>query len=173
MRKLALAFIFFIIFIVGIPVLAGTVLWVRMTDLYRGYETQEQFVEIPSGSGSAEIGRRLIDAGVIRDEWTYKFALWWTGEARNLKAGEYRFDRPVAAVTVIDRIARGDVYGRRVTFPEGLTIIEMAKLYESHGLGKGREFLTAARDVSLIADLDPMATDLEGYLFPETYTLPR
>ncbi len=27
--------------------------------------------------------------------------------------------------------------------------------------------------MSLIADLDPVARDLEGYLFPETYTLPR
>jgi UPF0755 protein len=60
-----------------------------------------------------------------------------------------------------------------VTFPEGLTIIDMAKIYESHELGKASEFIAAARDVSLIADVDPAAKDLEGYLFPETYTLPR
>lgn len=173
MRKLALAFIFFIVFVIGIPVFVGTMLWVRTTDLYRGYTETEQFVEIPAGAGTAEIGRRLIDAGVVRDQWSFRAALWWTGNARKLKAGEYRFDRPVSTLDVVDKIARGDVYGRRVTFPEGLTIADMAKVYESHGLGTAAEFLAASREVTAIAELDPAARDLEGYLFPETYTLPR
>ncbi|HTM03633.1 MAG TPA: endolytic transglycosylase MltG [Vicinamibacterales bacterium] len=173
MRKLALAFIFFIIFLVGVPVFVGTLAWVRVTDLYRGYQGSEQFVEIPPGAGSAEIGRRLADAGVVHDTWTFKAALWWKGRGRTLKAGEYRFERPTTALDVVDKIVRGDVYGRRVTFREGLTIVEMAALYESHRLGKASDFVAASRDVSLIADLDPQATDLEGFLFPETYTLPR
>jgi len=173
MRKLALAFIFFVVFVIGVPVFVGVFLWVRTTDLYRGYTATEQFVEIPSGAGTAEISRRLIDAGVVRDQWSLRAALWWTGDARKLKAGEYRFDRPVSAIDVVDKIARGDVYGRRVTFPEGLTIADMAKLYEAHGLGTATDFLAASRDVTAIAELDPAARDLEGYLFPETYTLPR
>jgi UPF0755 protein len=173
MRKLALGFIFLIVFAVGIPVFAGTFLWVRMTDLYRGYTSTEQFVEIPPGSSTPEIGRRLVDAGVVRDTWTYRAAIAWSGHGRNLKAGEYRFDRQMSALDVVDKIARGDVYGRRVTFPEGLTIAEMAKLYESQRLGAAADFLAAARDASPIHELDPAARDLEGYLFPETYTLPR
>jgi len=172
-RKLALAFILSVIVIVGVPVFAGTILWVRMTDLYRGYDEAEQFVQIPQGAGTADIGRRLVDGGVVKDTWAFRAAVWWTGAGRTLKAGEYRFDRPISAVSVVEKIARGDVYGRRVTFPEGLTIAEMAKLYESHGLGKAADFVAAARDVSRVADLDPGARDLEGYLFPETYTLPR
>jgi UPF0755 protein len=173
MRKIALAFIFIVIFAVGIPVFTGTFLWVRMTDLYRGYTGSEQFVEIPPGSSTPEIGRRLIEAGIVRDGWSYRAAIWWSGQGRNLKAGEYRFDRQMSALDVIAKIARGEVYGRRVTFPEGLTIVDMAKLYESQGLGKAADFVTAARDASPIRDLDPAAPDLEGYLFPETYTLPR
>ena len=173
MRRVALGFIFFVVFVVGIPVFVGTLSWVRMTDLYRGYTETEQFVEIPQGAGTAEIGRRLIDSGVVKDTWAFRAAVWWTGDSRKLKAGEYRFDRPISAVSVVEKIARGDVYGRRVTFPEGLTIAEMAKVYESHGLGKAADFIAAAREASRIADVDPDARDLEGYLFPETYTLPR
>jgi UPF0755 protein len=172
-RKIALGVILSIVFVVGVPTLVATILWVRMTDLYRGYTEAERIVEIPQGAGSVDIARRLIDAGVLRDEWSFRAALWWTGNARNLKAGEYRFDRPISAVDVVSKLARGEVYGRRVTFPEGLTIADMAKIYESHQLGQASDFATAARDVSLIADVDPGATDLEGYLFPETYTLPR
>ena len=42
---------------------------------------------------------------------------------------------------VIDKIARGDVYVIHVTFPEGLTIVEMAKIFESHGLGTAAAFV--------------------------------
>src|SRR5206468_6474536 len=72
-----------------------------------------------------------------------------------------------------DKIARGDVFVINVTFPEGLTIAEMSKIFESHGLGPASAFVTAARDPSQVRELDPSATDLEGYLFPETYALSR
>jgi UPF0755 protein len=73
----------------------------------------------------------------------------------------------------VERLARGDVYARRITFPEGLTIGEMAGIYESRGFGAAARFLEAAANASLIRDLDREAVDLEGYLFPETYALPR
>jgi UPF0755 protein len=60
-----------------------------------------------------------------------------------------------------------------VTFREGLTVKEMAKVYEEAGLGTSSSFREAARQASLINDLDPEAKDLEGYLFPDTYALPR
>ena len=78
------------------------------------------------------IRERLLAAGVVQDALTLRLAMRWTGASRDLQAGEYRFDRPMTAVEVVSKIARGDVYGQRITFPEGLTIREMAALYE-HG----------------------------------------
>jgi UPF0755 protein len=74
---------------------------------------------------------------------------------------------------VIDRIVRGEVFLRAVTFPEGLTIRQMSQIYEREALGPAAEFVRAAQKASLIRDVDPAAGDLEGYLFPNTYTLPR
>jgi UPF0755 protein len=74
---------------------------------------------------------------------------------------------------VADRIARGDVYVRALTFREGLTIREMASTFETAGFGSSAAFIAASKNASLIRDLDPGARDLEGYLFPDTYTLPR
>jgi UPF0755 protein len=65
------------------------------------------------------------------------------------------------------------VYVINVTFPEGHTIAEMAVLAESHGIGTAAAFVDAANDASLIRALDPAARNLEGYLFPETYPVPR
>ncbi len=146
----------------------------RLTQPFKGYSGDEQFVELRSGDGTPVISRKLVEAGVVRDRWTFRLALWRTGAARRLKAGEYRFDRPMNALDVVSKIERGDVYLRAVTFPEGLTIREMARIFESKGLGSAAAFLAAARDQApIVSDVDPAARDLEGYLFPETYSLSR
>jgi UPF0755 protein len=150
-----------------------SVVWSKIHEPYQGYEKGEQYVDIPQGATTGEIRRRLIEAGVVADDLTFRAALWWSGRSRSLKAGEYRFDRAMTPLAVVEKIANGEVYTKRITFPEGLTIREMATLYESHGFGSVRDFVAAAGDASLIHDLDPQAKDLEGYLFPETYSLPR
>lgn len=145
----------------------------QLIEPYRGYADAEVFVDIPAGSGPNTIGDRLVNSGVMRDALTFRAALLVSGRARSLKAGEYRFDSPMHALDVINKIARGDVYKRLLTFREGLTILEMAQVFEEKGFGKAAEFRKAAENAKLIADLDPAARDLEGYLFPETYSLPR
>lgn len=147
--------------------------WSRVQAPYKGYAEAERFVDIPPGTRTAEIGAHLAAAGVVSDARVFRVALWWTGRGRALKAGEYRFDRPMTVLAVIDTIARGDVFSQKVTFPEGLTIPDLAAIYAARGLGAAADFEAAARDGSRIADLDPDARDLEGYLFPDTYAVPR
>jgi len=151
---------------------AGYLLWTRMHEPFQGFQG-EQFVEIPTGDGSRAIARRLADAGVVPDSWTFRAAVRWLGRGQALQAGEYRFADAASPLDVVERLARGDVYTIGITFPEGLTIDEMAAVFESRGLGTAQVFRDAARDVSAIAALDPAARDLEGYLFPSTYQLPR
>ena len=148
------------------------VLYRRAYEPFQAYRS-EQIIEIASGAGTSAIGRNLIGAGVVRDDLTFRVALWLSGSARRLQAGEYRFDRPMSALDVIGKIARGEVDLRPLTFPEGLTIAEMATAFEASGMGTAQAFIQAAKDTSLIREVDPAARDLEGYLFPDTYALPR
>ncbi len=152
---------------------AGGYLYSRAQAPFKGYAGDEQFVTIASRTPVPQIRRQLIDAGVVRDRVAFDLAMWRGQYARHLQAGEYRFTRPMTAVEVLDKIARGDVYVRPLTFPEGLTIVEMSRIFEAHGFGRAADFVAAAGDAALIRDLDPQATDLEGYLFPDTYALPR
>ena len=161
------------LFIVIIGGAAVVTMSLRLQQPFRAYPGSEQFVDIPQRSGSRTIGERLVASGVVQDHLTFRIALWRSGKGRQLKAGEYRFDRAMTPAEVVDKIARGDVYTVAATFPEGLTIAEMAKIYEAHGLGTAQAFVDASRDVTAINDIDSKATDLEGYLFPETYALPR
>ncbi len=134
MLKLLIRCVLAVLLVAAAGVAVGGLGWTRMHEAHKGFEG-ELFVEIPQGTSSAAIRRRLIERGVIRDELAFRAAVWWTGAARTLKAGEYRFAQPASAVEVIERLERGDVYARRVTFPEGLTIAEMAEITSSHGFG--------------------------------------
>jgi UPF0755 protein len=174
MRKLGLI-LGAIVLLAGLVAGAGGYfVYSRVNEPFRGYEADGQLVEIPAGAGTRAIGDRLVSAGVVRDELTYRAALWLSGDARRLQAGEYRFDRPMTAREVVSKIARGEVDLVRVTFREGLTIAEMATVFESQGFGSAAEFREAAGTLAdLVQSVDPTARDLEGYLFPETYAVSR
>ena len=165
----------FAVVAIVLALVAAVAVWLLLgaEQPYKGYGADEQFVEIPPGAGPGAIGRRLTEAGVVRDEASFRVALWRSGQARRLQAGEYRFERPMSAREVIDKLARGEVFTRPVTFPEGLTVRQMSQIYERDGVGRAADFLRAAQNVELIRNIDPAARDLEGYLFPNTYSLPR
>ena len=145
----------------------------RLMTPYRAFQQPELFVDLPAGSGETAIARRLADAGVVPDVWTFRLAALVSHGGRRLQAGEYRFAEAATPLEVVSRLVRGDVYAIRFTVPEGLTIRETAAVVERSGLGSASEFEAAAADGSLAAAWDPGASTLEGYLFPSTYALSR
>jgi UPF0755 protein len=163
-----------LVLVLGV-VAAGAAWWVltRIETPYRGFPGDEVFVELPAGTSVSAMADRLAGAGVVPDALTFRLAARLSGQERRLQAGEYRFTDAATPGEVVDRLARGDVFVMPITFREGLTIREMADVFEKSGLGTAEAFRAAATRSELIRDLDPGADDLEGYLFPSTYTLSR
>ena len=133
----------------------------------------QTFVMLRPGYSTRHIASELKSNGIIHSEDA--FILWhYLHHRRSLKAGEYRFERPIALIDVHNRVARGDVYFRTVVVPEGFTMFDIARAVEAAGLGPAQDFLKVAQsDTALIADLAPGAHSLEGYLFPDTYQFNR
>lgn len=155
----------FLVFVLFVLAAAGAGAWFLVTPFG---PTSETFVRIAPGSSTMRIGRQLEDAGIVRNR--YVFDVLRLGLRGKLKAGEYRFDHPASAIEVYSRIARGDVYTVALTVPEGANIFDIAARVQQTGLGTRTDFLKAVvSEASLIADLDPAAKSLEGYLFPDTY----
>jgi UPF0755 protein len=136
----------------------------------------ETFVDIPARTGSRTIAEQLEQNGIIRNR--FGFDLLRIIKGGTLKAGEYRFDRPVPMPEVYARLVRGDVYTRVLTIPEGYNIFDIAQAVEAAGLGSRDAFLAAARQhTELIAEWtagsDNKPSSLEGFLFPDTYHFSR
>ena len=132
----------------------------------------ETIVEVTPGMGTRAIGALLAEHGIIRNQ--YAFDLWHVLRGGTLKAGEYQFVQAATLPAVYNRIVRGDVYTRTVTIPEGFNLFDIAQAVQDAQLGSKEGFLAASsNNVALIADLDPGAKNLEGYLFPDTYRFQR
>ncbi len=125
------------------------------------------------GYSTRHIASELKSAGIIRNERVFVF--WhYLHRHGSLKAGEYRFENAANIKDIHRRLVHGDVYFHTVVIPEGFTMFEIAHAVETAGLGPASDFLKAAQsDTTLVSDLDPNATSLEGYLFPDTYEFNR
>jgi UPF0755 protein len=149
--------------------LGGAAAWLVLAPFGPSHET---FVELAPGSSTARMGRQLELAGIVRSQFAFDLLRWV--KRGTLRAGEYRFDHPASAAEIYARIERGDVYTRTVVIPEGSSVFDIAARLELAGIGSRKDFLDAAREqVGLVTDLDPQATSLEGYLFPDTYHFAR
>ncbi len=142
---------------------------------FRGWQ-QPVFVDLAPGTSSRAIAYRLRAAGVLRHEWPF-LMLHYVRRGQTLKAGEYYFDRALSPSEVLQKLRRGDVYYHSITIPEGYNIFEVAEALASSGLfskeDSREQIREALRNTALISDLDPSATNLEGYLFPDTYHFTR
>jgi UPF0755 protein len=138
----------------------------------RGGGDPPQALVVAQGAGVLDIGRRLHELGLVRHPEVFRFYVLSRGETGRLRAGEYALEGSMSLEQVVDKLVRGDVVRHTVTFPEGTNLEDMARLAAVKGIPL-EAFLAAARNPELIKDLDPDAKDLEGYLFPDTYDIPR
>ena len=134
---------------------------------------QPIFVILKPGWSTRHIATELKEQGVIRN--AQAFLLYhYVVKPKTLKAGEYKFENSSSAMVAHDRLVRGDIYVHYVTVPEGFNMFDIGDAIEAEGLGKREEFVDQAKKQTLlIKDLDPEATSLEGYLFPDTYGFSR
>jgi UPF0755 protein len=130
-------------------------------------------VLVPPGTGPHALSKLLADARVVSGEKRFYVHLHWFRRGKVAKAGEYEFEGPLLPDEVLGKLVRGEVKVYRYTVPEGLRIDEIAPVVGATGLCEAAEFLRLARDPATARKLGVPANSLEGFLFPDTYALPR
>jgi len=151
---------------------AGTIV-VAWFQPYKNYPEDEKFVQITRGAHSPEIAQQLEREGIVRHRALFLAYLKTVKRSGRLQAGEYRFDKALTIPQVADKMIRGLVYYHEVTIPEGFSLFDIAELLEQRGFATRKDFLAGAARSDLIADLAPTVSNLEGFLFPDTYRLTR
>ena len=122
-----------------------------------GKYTDEREVLVPRGANSTIVANSLKEAGVIEYPQLFRIIGRFNGLDKKLKAGEYVFAPHMSLVEVMQKIADGEIFYRRITLPEGLTTVQMLELIMSESY-LSEEITVAVK---------------EGELLPETYNFVR
>src|SRR5258708_11698616 len=168
----------FVLWLFALVLLAalGIVAW-------RVYDERE-FSSTPFGEGKRTVtiapgirpqgaARLLADAAVGSGADRFYTNLHLYRRGTHIKTGEYEFDGPLLPDEVLGKLVRGDIKMYHFTVPEGLRIDEIARIVGETGMCSADDFLKLARDPSVARKLGVPGKNLEGFLFPDTYSFPR
>lgn len=124
-----------------------------------------------------QIGEQLRAAGVIRSAWGFVAAARAKGVATSLQEGEYRISPAMRLLEIVDIMARGDVVLHSVTIPEGFTAEQIVDALGATGIGNAARLADLVRygaaGYSYPFLRRAVGGSLEGFLFPDTYAIPR
>jgi UPF0755 protein len=174
-RLLTIAFI-----ILGLLVVAvcGASYWVYSSvNTPREHGKANQYVKIEKGSTPKQILEHLASEEIIGSSTAAGLYLRTFGDSSKLQAGEYQFPSPISTLGVLKQLEKGQDLTIKLTIPEGFTRFDIAKrIAERFPLDPpvdDKAILALMEDTSLIRDIAPGAKNLEGYMYPSTYSVPR
>lgn len=135
----------------------------------------EAIITISPGMTSGEIAELLAERDLVRSPTVFRIVTKIGRVDDKLKAGTYRLNSNMGTVGIVQALARGDVQLVRFTVPEGLSVKDIANLLEARGLASKERFIHLAGghdpDFKIIHGDMEFSGNLEGYLFPDTYTV--
>ncbi len=137
----------------------------------------KQDIIIPNKASASEIGAILKSADLINSKLAYRFYINSSGLATKLKPGKYRFSKSMSLQEIVAVIAKGEVVAQSFTIPEGYTVEKIGKLLVDKGIianyDEWERALYQKYDFEFLPAKDSrQLLPLEGYLFPDTYTVP-
>ncbi|MEP6704311.1 MAG: endolytic transglycosylase MltG [Acidobacteriota bacterium] len=141
------------------------------------HQKANQFIVIEKGSSPAAIIEKLAAEGVIATPLATKAYLRTLGDSEKLQAGEFQFESPITPLQVLKELEKGETQTIKLTIPEGFTRFDIAKRiierFPQVPSVTEQQVLLLMEDTSPIQDLAPTAKNLEGYMYPSTYSMPR
>ena len=129
-------------------------------------------LKIVRGMSSQAIADQLVHSNLIHNPWVFLFVTHLSGASHRLQVGTYRLSGAMSIPQIIDHLKTGKVVTRQFVVPEGLTVAQIAKLWEKSGFGMAAAFNQAAQDPRWRLNYKIEGDTLEGYLFPNTYQFP-
>ncbi len=171
--KLLLAAVVLLLISIG-----GLSFWIfRSVNAAVTHDKAGQYIKIEKGTSPRETIAKLASEGIISSDFAANIYLRTMGDASKWQAGEFQFRSPISTVEVFKELEKGEERTIKLTIPEGFTRFDIAKrivekLPQTPPIDD-KAVLTLMDDTTLIKDIAPEAKNLEGYMYPTTYNVPR
>ena len=134
---------------------------------------EEVVFTVSPGQSVAAVAAALEREGLVRDARAVRGLARWYGLENKVQVGEFAVSAAMTPEEILRKIASGQVVTYPVVVPEGLRMEEIADRLAETGLVERDAFLAVSRDPASAEAFGVEGETLEGYLFPETYRLPR
>ncbi len=129
--------------------------------------------EIAPGEPFRRVAERLHAAGLIADPRRFRILAYLKKADTRFKAGEFELPTPVTPLETIATLVDGKVVRYALVIPEGYSLAQIAAEVERAGLGKAADFIDLAGRPDVVRTYGIDAPNLEGYLFPDTYSFSK
>ena len=133
-------------------------------------------VTIPPGKSARQIGEILAGKHLIRKAYSFVLASRMDHLSGQMRAGRYELSPAMPPRQMAALMALGETASRVVTLPEGFTVRQIARRLAGQKLTNERDFLRLAQTQGQtfhVHGWTPPDDNLEGYLFPDTYDVPK
>ncbi len=128
---------------------------------------------IQPGDSSSKIATKLEKANIIKSSSYFNFLMKLTGNTQKLKQGLYQLDNGMSCRKVMDVLIEGKVKMISFTIPEGYNNRQIAEVLLSKKLISNKDdFFKLNDDKNFLKKYNIPADTSEGYLFPDTYSVP-
>lgn len=169
MKKISI--IAFIIALIGF---IAVLVWYQYSSQPPGGNREMRF-SVSRGESLKSISSRLYGAGLIKSKFIFEQYAKWRDIAGRLQAGDYKLNTSQTISEIAGSLLAAKRESRRVLIKEGETAEAIAMIFNDNDLFNKDVFLKAAvvsqdlkNKYDFLSDLSA-GSNLEGYLFPDTY----
>ena len=129
------------------------------------------YVIIQEGDNMSQIVGRLKQANLIKNGTGLLILAEMLNKDQHIRAGKYHFKKGITLYALLLELFKGEVILKDVTIPEGSTAVEIAGILKRELQMDSAEFVQVAENGQIARSMNLPVSNLEGYLFPETYKL--
>jgi UPF0755 protein len=130
-------------------------------------------IEIPKGVTFREVIDILSKEKILRDRNLFLFIGRITGIDRKVRAGYYSIYGSMNLLDLFRIFKKGQIIEYEVTIVEGDSLREIAKKLSEKGIVDKEKFWKLASNEDFLFSYDIDAPTFEGYIFPDTYKIPK
>jgi UPF0755 protein len=131
-------------------------------------------VQVTEGMSFKAISGTLQKEGVIRYRGYFEIIGRLQGISRKVRVGYYGLNTNMSMWDVLEALRKGKIIEYEVVVPEGYNLYQIGwTLSNTPLISDPQEFIKLVKDKNYVHSLGIEADTLEGYLFPDTYYLPK
>jgi UPF0755 protein len=130
-------------------------------------------IEIPRGSTFTQAVEILLKERLVRDKNLFLLLGRINGMDRKIKAGYYSIQGPLSPLNIFRMLKKGQIIEYEITVVEGDSLREIGEKLSEKNIINKEDFRKLSSDEDFLSSHEINAPTFEGYLFPDTYKVPK